>query len=176
MSELDEGEIDDGPLEFKPRLSPASFPQVSEEMIASMALGLEDDLITAARHGLSMEAWHELERQPWFEQAVLAKRAELIKEGVTIKYKARWMAGELLDKTYVMASHYRATFGQVHDALKTVIKLGNLEPKEEKASGPTTTFSINIDLGDKSISMTQVNPGRAEIGGFTDVAPKEKRP
>jgi hypothetical protein len=173
MSEPFDSDIDDAPLELRPQTSLVSFPQVSEEMIASIALGLEDDIITAARHGLSLEAWHELEHQPWFEQAVLTKRAELIKEGVTLKYKARWMAGELLDKTYLMASHHRATFGQVHDALKTVIKLGNLEPKEERASAPGTTFSISIDLGEKSISMTQVTPARAEVVGFTDVTPKE---
>ena len=54
-------EIGDEPLEY--RLKTTSFPQISDEMVASLALGLEDDLVVAARHGLSVEQFAELERQ-----------------------------------------------------------------------------------------------------------------
>jgi cyclophilin family peptidyl-prolyl cis-trans isomerase len=168
MTEYLGPEVDDTPLEFRAR-GLVSFPQVSEEMIASVALGMEEDTIVAARHGVSLEMWAELQAQAWFEQAVQVKRKELELEGVTLKYKARWMAGELLDKAYLMAASKDASFGQVHEALKTVVKLGNLEPKEEKGSGGGTTFSISIDLGEKSVSMTRMGESFVDV---TDVPAK----
>ena len=57
---LDDIDID-GPIDFRPKT--VSFPNVSDEMIASVALGMEDELIVAARHGLSVEEFTELNAQ-----------------------------------------------------------------------------------------------------------------
>jgi hypothetical protein len=57
--------MDDLPLEYKPKT--VSFPQISDEMVASVALGLEDELIVAARHGMSIEGYNELAQQPLFQ-------------------------------------------------------------------------------------------------------------
>ena len=86
-------------LEYLPKTT--SFPKISDEMIASLALGLEDDLIVAARHGLSVEEFTDLSSQPWFQLQIQVKRSEFEKNGVTFKAKASWMAGELLDQVYM---------------------------------------------------------------------------
>ena len=145
-------EIDDGPLEYG--VKNVSFPQVSEEMIHSLALGMEDELIIIGRHGLTLEQYRELEQQPWFISRIMQLRSEFEKNGVTFKAKAGWMAGELLNKAYLLAAGPDASFSQVHDALKTLIKVAGLEPKEEKQANLGPGFSISIDLGERSVNIT----------------------
>jgi hypothetical protein len=145
--------MDDLPLEYKPKT--VSFPQISEEMIASIALGMEDELIVASRHGMSVEEYTELAAQPWFQLQVQMKRSEYEKNGVTFKAKAAWMAGELLDQVYVTAASGDASLSQKHEVLKTLIKAAGLEPKEEKLKDTGPGFSISIDLGGgQSISLS----------------------
>jgi hypothetical protein len=153
--------MDDLPLEYEQKM--VSFPQISEEMVASVALGLEDELIVAARHGLSVEDYNELAAQPWFQLQVQVKRSEYEKNGVTFKAKAAWMAGELLDQVYVTAASGDASLSQKHEVLKTLIKAAGLEPKEEKVKDTGPGFSISIDLGGgQSVSLTNQQ-------GFTPV-------
>ena len=142
---LENMEIGDEPLDYERKQ--VSFPQISEEMVASIALGMEDELIVAARHGLSVEQYEVLASQKWFQLQVALKRSEFEKSGVTFKAKASWMAGELLDQVYLSAASTDASLNQKHEVLKTLIKAAGLEAKEEKkeASGPG--FQINIDLG-----------------------------
>lgn len=155
MADLDV-EIPDGGLEWRPK--PVSFPQISEEMVASLALGMEDDLIVAARHGYTVEDFQALQSQSWFQLQIAAKRAEYEKNGVTFKTKAAWMAGELLDQVYLQAASMDASLNQKHEVLKTLIKAAGLEPKDEKKQDTGPTFAINIDLGGgQSISLTNAN-------------------
>jgi hypothetical protein len=158
---LEDTPMDDLPLEYKPKT--VSFPQISDEMVASVALGLEDELIVAARHGLSVESYNELAAQPWFQLQVQVKRSEYEKNGVTFKAKAAWMAGDLLDQVYLSAASTDASLNQKHEVLKTLIKAAGLEPKEEKAKDVGPGFSISIDLGGgQSVSLTNQQ-------GFTPV-------
>jgi hypothetical protein len=153
--------MDDLPLEYKPKT--VSFPQISDEMVASVALGLEDELIVAARHGMSIEDYTELAAQPWFQLQVQMKRSEYEKNGVTFKAKAAWMAGDLLDQVYLSAASTDASLSQKHEVLKTLIKAAGLEPKEEKVKDVGPGFSISIDLGGgQSVSLTNQQ-------GFTPV-------
>jgi hypothetical protein len=152
-------EIDDDPLEWRPKT--ASFPQISDEMVASLALGMEDELIVAARHNLSVEQYYELAKQPWFQTQVAAKRADFEKSGVTFRAKAAWMASDLLDQVYIQAADNNASLAQKHEVLKTLIKAGGLEPKDEKEKPTGPTFAISIDLGGGqtiSLSNNVVNP------------------
>ena len=153
--------MDDLPLEYRQKT--VSFPQISEEMVASVALGLEDELIVAARHGMSVEDYNELAVQPWFQLQVQMKRSEYEKNGVTFKAKAAWMAGDLLDQVYLSAASGDASLSQKHEVLKTLIKAAGLEPKEEKVKDTGPGFSISIDLGGgQSVSLTNQQ-------GFTPV-------
>lgn len=152
---LEDVEIGDQPLEYRPKLT--SFPQIPEEMVASIALGMEDELIVAARHGFDVETYQQLSTQPWFQLQVAVKRADLEKNGVTTKAKAAWMTADLLDKAYLMAADNNASFGQVMEAIKVFSKLGGLEPKDQPKEATGPSFQINIDLGDHSVSLTGTN-------------------
>lgn len=135
-----------------------SFPQVSDEMIASLALGLEDDLVIASRHDLSVEEYNHLAAQTWFQLQIAAKRAEFEKNGVTFRAKAAWMAGDLLDQVYIQASAVGTTLGQKHDVLKTLIRAGGLEPKEDRNQAIGPAFAISIDLGGgQTISLSNTS-------------------
>ena len=124
-------------------------------MVASVALGLDDELIVGSRHGLSIEQYQELAVQPWFQLQVQVKRSEYEKNGVTFKAKAAWMAGELLDQVYVTAASGDASLNQKHEVLKTLIKAAGLEPQEDKVKDAGPGFSICIDLGGgQSISLS----------------------
>lgn len=142
---LENTEIGDEPLEYGQ--NQLSFPQISDEMVASIALGMEDDLIVAARHGLSVEQYEHLAAQKWFQLQVTMKRSEFEKNGITFKAKASWMAGELLDQVYLSAASRDASLGQKHEVLKTLIKAAGLEAKEEKQVQTGPSFQISIDLG-----------------------------
>lgn len=156
MSNLSNVDIPDGPLEYENTTK--SFPLVPEEMVASIALGMEDDLVIASRHNMSVEQFQELQRQPWFQAQIAAKRADYEKNGVTFKAKAAWMASDLLDQVYLQVSSNEASLAQKHEVLKTLIKAGGLEPKDEKKVDTGPTFAISIDLGGgQSISLTNAN-------------------
>jgi len=135
-----------------------SFPKISDEMVASLALGLEDDLIIASRHHMSVEEYQNLAQQPWFQLQVAAKRAEFEKTGVTFRAKAAWMAGDLLEQVYLYASGVDSTLGQKHDVLKTLIRAGGLEPKEDRNQNLGPTFAISIDLGGGQTLSLSNNP------------------
>lgn len=167
-----EVEIGDEPLEYRPTTT--SFPLISEEMVSSIALGMEDELVIAARHNMSVEQYQELQRQPWFQVQVAAKRADLEKNGVTFKAKAAWMASDLLDQVYMAAAGNDASLAQKHDVLKTLIKAGGLEPKDETKKDTGPTFAINIDLGGgQSISLTGGNTITPQAPPTIDVETKE---
>lgn len=144
MSPLDT-EIGDEPLEYGQKS--VSFPTISDEMVASIALGMEDDLIVAARHGFSIEEYEALEKQKWFQLQIAVKRSEFERNGITFKAKATWMAADLLNQVYVSAASADASLSQKHEVLKTLIKAGGLEPKEERTQNTGPTFTLSIDLG-----------------------------
>jgi hypothetical protein len=153
---LEDVEVGDEPLEYRQKLT--SFPQIPEEMVASIALGMEDELIVAARHGFSVETYQALSAQPWFQLQVAVKRADLEKNGVTTKAKAAWMTADLLDKAYLMAADNNASFNQVMEAIKVFSKLGGLEPKDQPKEATGPSFQISIDLGGgQSISLSTDN-------------------
>jgi hypothetical protein len=152
-------DLDDEPLETRPTLT--SFPQIPDEMVASIALGMEDDLVVASRHGFSVEKYQQLSMQPWFQLQVAAKRADLEKNGVTTRAKAAWMAADLMDKAYLMASDNAAGFGQVIEAIKVFAKLGGLEPKEERKVDAGPGFQITIDLGEGNTVSLSNGPSQA---------------
>jgi hypothetical protein len=151
----DEAEVDDFPLE--PDIRAAQMPPVPPEMLFYLALGREDELVVASRYGFSVEAYQRLCELRPFQVALASQRAQLEKDGITFQVMAAMQAAELRDRAWMQAMGPEVSLTQRLDALRTFAKLGNLEPKEIKGPGAGTGFSIQINLGDRSISMTN-NP------------------
>lgn len=166
---LNDTEIDDSPLE--PDFRPVQLPPVPPEMLFYLALGREDELLVASRYGFSVEDYQKLCELRPFQVALASQRAQLDKDGITFQVMAAMQAAELRDKTWMQAMGPDVSLTQRLDALKTFAKLGNLEPKEVKGPvGAGTGFSIQINLGDKSISMSN---GPRPIQAVQDVLEAE---
>lgn len=153
---MDDTDIDDSPLE--PDYRPATLPPVPPEMLFYIALGREDELVVASRYGFSVEQYQRLCELRPFQVALAAQRAQLDKDGVTFQVMAAMQAAELRDRAWMQAMGAEVSLTQRLDALRTFAKLGNLEPKEIRGPmGAGTGFSIQINLGDRSVSVTN-NP------------------
>jgi hypothetical protein len=136
---------------------------VPQEMVYSIAMGLEEPVDIAARHGFVGERWEQLQAWKPFRDAVAAQRAELEKTGVTFRIKQALKADMLSEKVFVEAMGPDIPLTQRMEALRLFAKLGNLEPKEEKAQGAGgTTFAISIDLGAQSVSISSEQPKQVE--------------
>lgn len=160
--DLSDDLVDDSPLE--PDYLPVQMPPVPPEMLFYLALGREDELVVASRYGFSVESYQRLCELKPFQVALSAQRAQLDKDGITFQVMAAMQAAELRDKAWMQAMGPEVSLSQRLDALRTFAKLGNLEPKEVKSPvGAGSGFSIQINLGDKSISMsnTPVKPLQA---------------
>lgn len=144
-------DLGDDPIEFG--YTPVSFPKIPAEMIQSLALGAEDELVIAARHGFSVEKYQELSTMKPFRDAVAAQRAEFDKSGLTFRVKQAMKADILWDEVFVAAMSNETTLLQKLEVAKHLAKLGNLEPKDEKQQVAGTGFTINIDLGDRSVQL-----------------------
>ena len=151
--DLGDVNIDDSPLE--PDIRPVQMPPVPPEMLFYLALGREDELVVASRYGFSVEDYHRLCELRPFQVALASQRAQLDKDGITFQVMAAMQAAELRDKTWMQAMGPDVPLSHRLEALKTFAKLGNLEPKEVKGpAGAGTGFSIMINLGDHSVSMS----------------------
>jgi hypothetical protein len=158
-------QIDDEPLEYG--WKPTSMVDVPPEMVMAIAMGLEDPGVIASRHGFEGAKWAKLQSWKPFLDTVAAQRAEFEKSGLSFRIKAAMKADILADKLFVDAMGNDVTLTQRMEATKMFAKLGNLEPKEEKVAQTGTTFSISIDLGDRSVNLNA-----QKVTEAVDVTPK----
>lgn len=121
--------------------------QIPAEFINEVALGVEDPVDVAFRYGFSASQFGRLKEFAPFVNAVGKRKTELETSGFTAKTKAVLMADPLMDKAFRLAMADGASLGQVLDVLKTMTRLGDIEPRgvaTGQASGPA--FSIQINL------------------------------
>lgn len=125
---------------------PRTMTNVPAELIIACAQGLEDPDVIAERFGLTGPSWAQLKESKPFQLAVAEKKAELEKNGWVFRQKAAMGAEMVLEKVIIdLMSNETGTNTRL-EGLKTLAKLANLEPKEEKvqSSGPAFQISINI--------------------------------
>jgi hypothetical protein len=144
-----EPEITDDPLDWGQK--PTSFPHIPAEMVHSIALGMEDELVIASRHGFSVEQYQEIAQLKPFQAAVASQRAEFEKSGLTFRLKQAMKADILADEVFVKLMSNETTLVQKLEGLKYFAKVGGLEPKEEKAAPISNLPTIVINTN--SISM-----------------------
>lgn len=131
-------------------ISIPGLPPPPPEMIAEIAYGLHEPVDIAYRFGYSRSEYEQLEQNRYFVAAVMSARSELERQGHSVKVKARWMTENLMEDVYTRAKNPAASIGQVLDAVKTLAKLGDLEPKqvaEKSTQGPATSVQIIFNGG-----------------------------
>ena len=151
MRSEDLPDIPDEPLEYQWR--PRAMVNFPSEMVVALAQGLEDPLDIAARFGITAEQWEKWSEYPPLKAAVSAKRAELEKNGWVVRTKAAMQAEMLMDQVFVQAMSNDVGLMQKLETLKTLIKVGNLEPKEDKNTQAGTGFQININLPGQNVTL-----------------------
>ena len=126
---------------------------IPSDLIASVAMGLEEPELLALRFGLSADEWKLLSKWPPFVAAVEAKKAEFMKAGITARLKFAILAEDLWEDVYRLARTSEVTFMQKLEAAKALAKLGDLEPKNAAPVATGNGFSVTINI--------PANPGGA---------------
>lgn len=141
-----------------PQPTSADIPQ---ELVWHVAAGLEDPAQVALRFGYEGEVWEKLKVHPPFVVAVSKLKSEFEASGFTQKQKFRLMAGDLSERLFAMSRGPDASISQLHELLKTMAKLGGLEPAPEKAAtlavSETPKFSISINIGAAAPQNTTID-------------------
>lgn len=160
-------DIPDEPLEYQ--WKPRTLTNIPAELVVGCAQGLEDPDEIAARFGLHGEIWRQIKESKPFQLAVAAKRAELEKSGWVFRQKAAMGAEMVLEKVIVdLMSNETGTNTRL-EGLKTLSKLANLEPREDKNGQTGPGFHISINLGNHTVNLQSQNNRKLPQADVIDV-------
>jgi hypothetical protein len=154
-------EIPDGELEYG--YQPRAQLQIPPELVTAVAQGMVDPAECAAKLGLDAQKWAQISVWPPFIAAVEAHRAELAASGYTFRVKAKFMAEELAEKTFVAAMGPDATFAQRFQATQFFTRVGGLEPKEEKVQQTGEGFSVTINMNGSQTTVSGNSPRHSDV-------------
>lgn len=129
-------------------LIPAAPPalDVPQELILTIAMGMEEPREVAARYGFEGARWDKLKEWKPFRDAVAQKTAELETSGITFKIKAKALTEDVFEDAYKIARSNDATLLQKLEFIKLGAKLGDMEPKTNTQVQAGPGFSITINL------------------------------
>lgn len=145
---------------------PTTQFQIPPELVVTLAQGLVDPDEAAAKHNISPKNWEKLKNWPPFLAAVEAHRTELAATGYTFRVKAKFMAEELAEKTFVRAMGPDATFAQQFQATQFFTRVAGLEPKEEKAVNVGEGFSVTINMNGSQTTVSGQPTGVSDKNTF----------
>ena len=129
-------------------LTAAVALKIPPEMLVELALGMEDPVTVARRHGYSEKDYETLAKQPWFLKVLSAKQQELADQGWTFRAKMAMLAEDLLVDVWMEAKSSESASFKL-DAAKYLTKVADLEPKPAQQSagaGGGGGFSIVINI------------------------------
>jgi len=153
------------------QLSTTRMLDIPPKLVLEVAYGVENPEDIAERYGFSSSEWLLLKEHKPFIKQVEDKKEELRAGGYSFRLKSAIMAEELLSTLFKKATEEDASFHQILETVKLTAKAAGFEtpPKEEQASGPA--FSITINLGgDKSI---HVGSSPRQPQNIVDIEPEE---
>lgn len=122
--------------------------ELPQQLILELAVGLESLPAICARYGIDADAAESLRENPLFQQAVAKAEAQLRREGLTFKLRAAHAAEDVLGDVWRRARGPDVTLPQKLEALRTLAKLADLEPRHNaqlpQAAGSGFSITINI--------------------------------
>jgi hypothetical protein len=147
------------PTEIVPQLN---FPP--QDMILSVAMGMEEPKDIASRYGYEGDDWDRLEKWKPFVDAVAKQRADLEANGWTFKALARGLTEHVFQEAYKVAAGNSATLMQKLEFVKLGAKLADMEPKAntQVASGPGFSISINFSTPKPEHKVIDITPEQIE--------------
>lgn len=132
---------------------------IPAEVIFSLAVGADDPYNTLTAYGISEDMIPVILEDPAIQKAVQAKQTELRQSGYSFRLKAAMGAEMLLDSLLIDALGEKVPLAVRHDIFKSFAKLGNLEPREDKQAVAPTGFTVNIQIGNRTLSIGGEKPG-----------------
>jgi hypothetical protein len=156
--------------------SPVTQVQIPPEMVVSIAQGMVEPDEIAQKHGFTGERWEKLKIWAPFIAAVEAAKTELAANGHTFRVKAKFMAEELAEKTFIRAMGPDATFAQQFQATQFFTRVGGLEPKEDKNVQAGEGFSVTINMNGNSTTVSGSPARQAGPQYVEDVTPSPTQP
>jgi len=133
--------------ELLPALRPDAPSPWHPRLTFDIALG-EDQQILCDRYSLQLEALEALYYIASFRREIADHQKQIREEGVTFRQKAKVQAEMYLEVLDDIVNNADVSAATRLDAIKSVVKWGDLEPKVDKAAtgGNTQAFQININL------------------------------
>jgi hypothetical protein len=133
------------------------------QLVAEAAIGTSSLEEICARYNYSPEQTEQLRNDPGFQVRVSRMEQELSKEGVTTKMRARHVVDDLIGEVWIQAKDPAVGLGMKLEAIKTLTKIADLEPKQNIQQQGSGGYSIKIILPE--IGST---PGRTiEMNSFS---------
>lgn len=135
-----------------PRQPPPSLPQTvspnlwDPRLVLDLAVGvdsLEDILI---RYDLSEREFELLNQVQAFRRELALTIRDVRENGVPFTSKARVQAESYLEVVDNMVLDSETPASVRLDAIKSIVKWGKLEPKDDKASDTTNATQINVNI------------------------------
>lgn len=130
------------------------------EMVAQIAIGMEQPVDIAFRYGYKASEYQVLEQNKAFAAEVAAKRAEYERDGYSVEIKTRWMVGNLLDDYFIRLKDSTTTLGQLEAGVNTMARLAGLGQKKVDQAPAAAGSSIQIIFNGSQA-------GEVTIGGTT---------
>lgn len=135
---------------------PFDYTKWNDRLAFDLALLLEGsgetlDEITE-RHSLTVSDIADFNKDPVFLKKVRHYREEIKEKGVTFRLKARAQAEELLKTSWTLIHSADVSAAVKADLIKSTVKWGGLEPKNDSAqegsTGGGVRITINLGGGD----------------------------
>lgn len=130
------------------------------EMVAQIAIGMEEPVDIAFRFGYPASEYRLLEANKAFSAEVAGKRAEYERDGYSVEIKTRWMVGNLLDDYFIRLKTSGATLSQIESGITTLSRLAGLGQKKQDHGPVAAGSSIQI-------IFSGAQAGEITIGGTT---------
>lgn len=143
-------------------LTGKNLTRTNPNVIVELAMGMEAPLSVLARYGYNPEQAGTLLSNEFIQRQIEAKRAELKSQGIVFKTKALMAAEDILEDVYVEAKMQETPLPQKLDALKFFAKAAGVDQVAQTSGGAGGGFNITINLGDKSVTLTEEKVVNAE--------------
>lgn len=145
-----------------PAITGINLTRTNPNVIVELAMGMESPLALLARYGYSPEQAGTLLSNELIQRQIESKRAELKSQGIVFKTKALMAAEDILEDVYVEAKMQETPLPQKLDALKFFAKAAGVDQVQSTSGAAGGGFNITINLGDKSVTLTEEKVVNAE--------------
>lgn len=145
-----------------PVVTGVNITRTNPNAIVELAMGMEAPLSVLARYGYTPEQAGTLLSNEFIQRQIEAKRAELKSQGIVFKTKALMAAEDILEDVYVEAKAQDTPLPQKLDALKFFAKAAGVDQVAQTSGAAGGGFNITINLGDKSVTLTEEKVVNAE--------------